>query len=192
MRHRNLIFVLAVGFSPFTMVVAAPADIPQTGQTLCHSTAGDAMDCAGTGQDGELRAGVAWPSPRFVVGSGAEADCVTDNLTGLMWVRSPSPTLFTWAGALTSANSLTLCGFSDWRLPNVHELESLVNAGSNFVAVNYLNAQGFSNVLGAPYWTSTTYAGDTTAAWRVGLDAGAVEVFDKVGNNYVLPVRAGL
>ncbi len=58
-------------------------NLPQTGQTKCYDWAGVEIGCAGTGQDGEIRAGVAWPNPRFTV----DGECVTDNLTGLMWPK---------------------------------------------------------------------------------------------------------
>ena len=48
-------------------------NLPQTG----------AKTSFGSGDDGYLKRGAAWPNPRFT----AEGDCVTDNLTGLMWVR---------------------------------------------------------------------------------------------------------
>ena len=41
--------------------------LPQTGQTVCYDTAGVAINCIGTGQDGELQIGAAWPNPRFTV-----------------------------------------------------------------------------------------------------------------------------
>jgi hypothetical protein len=97
-------------------------NLPETGQTKCYDSNNPANEiiCVGTGQDGELKAGVAWPSPRFTVdGTGL---CVTDNLTGLMWVRPPDSIFRTWANALTYANGLSLCGYDDWRLPNRKEL----------------------------------------------------------------------
>jgi hypothetical protein len=39
--------------------------IPQTGQTSCYDAAGSSIACSGTGQDGDKKAGVAWPDPRF-------------------------------------------------------------------------------------------------------------------------------
>ena len=127
--------------------------LPKTGQTLCYDTVGT-IACAGTGQDGELQTGVT-TTPRFVVGSGATAACVTDSLTGLMWVSAPSNTGDTWANALTAANGLNLCNFADWRLPNLVELGSLLNYS---VADNaaVMNAAGFS--IGSWYWTSTSRA----------------------------------
>ena len=85
---------------------AAPGgtiQLPKTGQTECWDTNGNLIPCTGTGQDGEIQAGVAWPDPRFTVtycdASGPcsdqgvdcdgndSTDVITDNLTGLMWAR---------------------------------------------------------------------------------------------------------
>lgn len=67
----------------------SPAPVPKTGQTLCYDPEciGPclAVPCPGTGQDGELQKGVAWPVPRFTDnGNGT----VTDNLTGLIWLKN--------------------------------------------------------------------------------------------------------
>jgi len=182
--------MLATSLLPFATVQAAPANLPESGQTTCYNSAGSAIACAGTGQDGELQTGVAWPSPRFVVGTVAGVDCVTDSLTGLMWVRSPSTTPATWANALSSVNNLTLCGFSNWRLPNINELESLVNSEAADQA-SFLNAQGFTGVQASNYWSSSSYAGGADLAWGVGLSAGHVFGDGKSSNFYVWPVRAG-
>jgi len=191
MRNLHLILVLATSLLPFATVQAAPADLPETGQTTCYDTAGAIIVCTGTGQDGDLKAGVAWPAPRFVVGTDVTTKgCVTDNLTGLMWVRTPSAISVTWIAALTSANGLTLCGFSDWRLPNVNELESLVNSEVADQAT-FLNDQGFSGVPVGYYWSSSGYAGSSAIAWVVSMSGGDVNAFNKSFNNYVWPVRAG-
>ncbi len=126
-----------------TAVSTRSVALPKTGQSSCYDAIGNAIPCAGTGQDGDIKAGVSWPNPRFVVGTGTEAACVADKLTGLMWVQAPSTVPDTWIAAVTSANNLVLCGFSDWRLPNVNELESLVNTQEGS---RYLNSQGFSNI----------------------------------------------
>ncbi|MBI5048403.1 MAG: DUF1566 domain-containing protein [Deltaproteobacteria bacterium] len=156
----------------------ATADLPRTGQTTSYAT----------GDDGNLQEGAAWPIPRFTV-DGTWL-CVTDNLTGLMWVKAPDSTTQTWENALNYANNLTLCGYSDWRLPNVNELESLRNAEQNNTAT-WLNTQGFSNVPAGNYWSSTTYAGSTTSAWRVSMWYGYMSGTDKTSTFYVWPVRAG-
>ena len=66
---------------------AESVNLPQTGQTKCYDAEGAEITCAGTGQDGEKQAGMPWPNPRFTAGTGAEADCMIDNLTGLMWPK---------------------------------------------------------------------------------------------------------
>ena len=189
MRNVHMILVLIVSLLPLASAQAAPADLPESGQTTCTDATGAVIACTGTGQDGDLKAGVAWPSPRFTVGAGATAACVTDNLTGLMWMGTPNSTSATWTNALTAADNLTLCGFSDWRLPNINELESLVNSEVANQAV-FLNAQGFAGVQAGFYWSSSSYAGSAALAWVV-LNSGNVGAIDKPFNGYVWPVRAG-
>ena len=189
------VILMTVIFSLFLPVfaLAGAVDLPRTGQTTCYNTAGAVIPCAGTGQDGDIQEGVPWPTPRFTVGTGVEADCVIDNLTGLIWTRNANlpGTYKTWYQAMDYANNLTLCGYSDWRLPNVNELESLTNAGQSNSAT-WLNTQGFSNVQSNYYWSSTTYAYYTVYAWIVSMWGGGMGSNGKSGNgSYVWPVRAG-
>jgi arylsulfatase A-like enzyme len=51
---------------------------------------------------------------------------VTDLDTGLMWTQTPGPAV-TWDAAVSYAEGLTAGGFSDWRLPNVKELQTLTD-----------------------------------------------------------------
>jgi hypothetical protein len=154
---------------------AGTVALPRSGQWTCYDSAGTEISCAGTGQDGDLQSGVAWPSPRFTDnGDGT----ITDNLTGLMWLKdancmvthypefdvgdSAGDGLVDWVQADEFVNKINkgyypLCGASraDWRLPNAIELESLFHAGKND-PMAWLTSEGFSNV-GNVYWSSTTY-----------------------------------
>ena len=159
-------------------------DLPRTGQTSFYLT----------GDDGDLRMGVAWPVPRFTVGTGVETGCITDNLTGLMWDQSGDTAggPKTWAQALSDCNGLSLGGHSDWRLPNRKELRSLVNY-EVFNSADWLNNTVglFTGVLDDFYWSSTTYAPNTANAWYVYMYGGRVNYGDKETNRYVLAVRSG-
>ena len=169
-------------------------NLPQTGQTKCYDSPGNEISCSGTRQDGEIRAGVEWPDPRFTV----SGDCVTDNFTGLMWAKKANlpDRKKTWQKALdyvASINNETgLCGYNDWRLPKVNELESLVNGGEVNSAA-WLIGQGFVNVQSDYYWSSsTTDAYYAANAWIAFMRDGSVYGhYNKSTYGYVWPVRSG-
>jgi len=161
--------------------------LPETGVIRCTDATGTAIDCANTGQDGDLKAGVAWSNPRFAVdGTG---NCITDNLTGLMWARGDGG-FRTWQPALDFANGLDLCGFTDWRMPNRKELLSLVNYGAANIGIDLLN-NGFTFQVESVLWSSSSVAGSATEAWTLLVLPGVVSQSPKSGGNYILPVRAG-
>lgn len=190
-KHTTAGFIIFISiFLCTTLALAGAIQLPQTGQTKCYDTNGNQISCAGTGQDGEVRAGVSWPNPRFHDnGNGT----ITDNLTGLMWTQNaylPGSTL-TWYQAMDFCNNLTLGGYSDWRLPNVNELESLINDDEPNSAT-WLTNQGFTNVQSYYYWSSTTYASYPGYAWFVYMSNGWFYNGNKSDNGlYAWPVRAG-
>lgn len=127
-----------------------------------------------SGDDAAVQKGVAWPATRFVDNQNGT---VTDNLTGLVWLKNAgcfTPTV--WANAITDANQLAngACGLSDgstagqWRMPNVGELESLIDVSTSNPAITVGNP--FVNVSNATYWSSTTYYGGEEGspnAWAI-------------------------
>jgi hypothetical protein len=147
---------------------------------------------------------VAEPIPRFVADS--SGNCVTDSLTGLMWSQNANLLLRasgindfgdrTWQQAIDFANNLELCGFSDWRLPNIKELRSLIRYSyrNNFAVLNSPVGAGggFKNVDPGDYWSSTSQAGNTANAWNLGMAYGDVYGAGKSGGRFVWPVRGGL
>jgi len=193
-----------------TPVFAGTVNLPRTGQTKCYDEAGSEINCSGTGQDGEIQAGVAWPVPRFTTNADTT---ITDNLTGLVWGpdgnvmptrdpgwdtdwkkgETPNDGAVTWQHALdyvAKLNSENYLGHSDWRLPNVNELESLVN-GAEANPAAWLNAQGFTKVQAHNYWSSTSYVYYPGYAWIVYMWSGHVHDDGKSDWTYVWPVRAG-
>ncbi len=161
----------------------AGAAVPKTGQTNSYRA----------GDDGDLEKGYTWPSPRFSPGASGDAtNTVTDNLTGLVWARNASlGGLMNWGAAVDYCTNLEYGGYSDWRLPNRHELFSLLDDGKNNPSLP--DGHPFSGVQSSWYWTSTTDAGNTDRGWCIGLGTGILWYYDKDPNNfYVWPVRGGL
>jgi hypothetical protein len=169
----------------------------KTGQTLCYNAAGEEIGCGSTGQDGDELKGVAWPGTRFTDNTGTEAGTVTDNLTGLMWSKDASPEAggsgveqVVWTTALSYCYNLTLGGYSDWRLPNVKELQSLIDFGVINPALP--SEYPFTEVKSSNYWSSTTLMTNKDYAWGVDLNNGVVHgSVAKSGACYVWPVRGG-
>lgn len=164
---------------------AGTVQLPGTGQSSSYEI----------NDDGALQKGVAWPSPRFTDNTNGT---VTDNLTGLIWLKNANCFDMLWAAALKGISSLAngQCGLTDssaagqWRLPNVKELESLVNMGQSNIAA-WLNMQGFRSVQSAHYWSSSTYAPSTSDAWYVNMSDGHTYWGNKSVGYYAWPVRSG-
>jgi hypothetical protein len=202
---------------------APPAPVPRTGQKTSFDTNSPKRD------DGALQAGVEWPNPRFILnvnptddngaggGTAANGICdgtetcngtVTDNLTGLIWLRNANcaNSLRTWHTAKNDVVQLNTngtmnsnnCGDTsnaganqtDWRLPNIRELHSIVDFGTFNPALP--SGHPFENFEGT-YWSSTTVADDASLAWIMSLTFGRVDDQDKSGNSFnVTAVRGGL
>lgn len=109
---------------------------------------------------------------------------VTDNKTGLMWLKDANYFLrMTWHQALEAVADLNL----DWRLPNVNELHSLIDYSQFNPALP--SGYPFANVQEDWYWTSTTYANYTDYAWFEDMRDGGVDYGYKGNGHYVWPVR---
>jgi hypothetical protein len=81
-RHLTLILLFLNVFN--TVATAATIQLPATGQSLCYDAVGTVTTCTGTGQDGDQPRGAVWPTPRFTDNANGT---VTDNLTGLIWLK---------------------------------------------------------------------------------------------------------
>lgn len=157
-----------------------------TGQTRCHDRQGRPIACQGSGQDGDLRCGRPWPVPRFL----PQGKGVVDRLTGLEWRHDAdlTGTAVTWADALAAVQALNASENGTlWRLPNINELESLVDCDHHTPA---LPADAPFTGLRDGYWSSTTSAYEPDWACALYLDKGAIGVGQKQGAYfYVWAVR---
>jgi Protein of unknown function (DUF1566) len=175
----------------------------ETGQTQCDQGAGTFGACPGSpaAQDGALLTGAA----RSYTDNGNGT--ITDNVTGLMWEKLSQDgsihdwgTPYTWYAAFAKIGTLNggggFAGHTDWRLPNVNELQSLTNFGAVAPAVDTAfhtacapscTVTTCSCTQSFYYWSSTSYHSTPTAAWFVNFGDGSVVSFSK-GN--VMAVRA--
>jgi hypothetical protein len=182
----------------------APCAIPATGQTKCYDDAGSEIPCNSAefpGQDGFYQAGQPMEDCYVDNGDGT----VTDTCTGLMWQKDTADVSgdgtitdedrLTWHEALKYCENLNFAGYSDWRLPNVRELQSIITYGRidpalhpPFQAVKY---QGGEDTW---YWSSTTSIHFPDYARMVDVEGGIVASypFRKGSVTWVRAVRGGL
>lgn len=208
----------------YQIAVYRAVALAKTGQTDCYDSWGNPDDCADTGQDGDLQKGAEWPDPRFEVnGDCLDTDdtcTATDKLTGLTWTRkmnlmpskypgfdnigTPDDGMLCWANELGSdtfeyiskLNTDMYAGFSDWHLPNIHELRSIIHYGEPdlFTWLNDEELITFIPAGGAYYFTSTTCMRD--GIWSILLnnvtgDISYITNYNKtVYSSYVWAVRS--
>ena len=126
---------------------------------------------------------------------------VTHMPTGLMWKQcneglsgpgcaAGTATKPHWDTALIATRNSNFAGYSDWRLPNKQELESLVDDTCSSPAIN---DTVFPNTTSTETWTSTTQYLGATAAWTVDFSIGINGSAAKYGSTYVAvrQVRGG-
>lgn len=149
--------------------------LPTTGQVVSYDT----------GDDGEYQAGARgtrWHDN----GDGT----VRDSVTGLTWLQTPATQLagtYNWAAALVAAEGLNFAGFSDWRLPNLYELISLLDPSQTPVPL----VDPVFTMVATTYWTSTTPATDTTGAFFL-LFTGTMVVSTKAAPLSITACRGGV
>lgn len=137
------------------------------------------------------------PTADFVIHNDGTA---THTLTGLMWKQCPQGQTwnagnnacdgtvmqYTWSAALAQGTADTTAGHSDWRVPNVKELASIVEdrCGPN------LNVAIFPNTTLSRVWSSSSFASDASKARAIGMFEGGWIAMPKSDLNMVRLVRA--
>jgi hypothetical protein len=91
---------------------------------------------------------------------------VTDNITGLMWQKTPDTKTYSWDEAQDYAENLEIGGYSDWRLATIKELYSLADFRGELIpqgsSTPYIDTEFFdfeypNNGYAGQYWSSTMY-----------------------------------
>jgi len=116
------------------------------------------------------------------------SDVYVDSATGLMWQDNSDAKSIKkdWEGAREYCANLELGRYSDWRLPNIKELQSIVDVSHYKPAIK----RGFKNVNTSDYfWSSSVYVSDTKDAWVVYFKNGRTNYYNKTDENYVRCVR---
>ena len=131
---------------------------------------------------------------------------ITDNSTGLMWAQNDNGEGLNWEASLSyvqQKNTDNYLGYKDWRLPNVKELQSIVDytrspATTNSAAINALFNCSTITDEGSDanypfYWTGTTHAnmvnGGNAAYVCFGEGLGWMEMPPMSGNYTLMDVH---
>ena len=194
---------------------ALPVAQPRkSGQTTCWDPA-DTSDpiatipCEGSGQDGATATGVAFDYTDNGDGT------ITDNNTGLMWEKQDNSNVgglagihdkdnfYTWANAfvkISDLNSSAFAGHSDWRFPNIRELETLKDFGRGLPAIDpvfHTNCIAGCTIATCSctrtdfYSSSSTYGDNPSNAWGVFFYSGYTGATPKTDFFPVRAVRGG-
>ena len=207
------------GLSTCNADVATCETAPQarplrTGQFLCWDSSGTQISCTGTGQDGDLQKGVAFSFRDNGDGT------ITDNNTGLMWeVLTNDGSIhdmgnkYTWDDAFAVKVAMLnsgggFAGHTDWRVPNVKELQSILDYENLTPSVsptfNHIAGQragvgcdpsvpctDCTCTASGPYWTSTTWVQTPANAWDIDFSNGDHDAPRKSDGLFVRAVRGG-
>ena len=153
----------------------ADGPVVKTGQTTVYKV----------NDDGTYQTGIVRSYTRNANG------VVKDNATGLEWQDDYSDNggnikFVNWSDAISYCDNLVLDGKSDWRLPSIEELVSIIDKGR----VNPSIDPTF-HVTSSVYWSSATYASGSSFAWFVHFGSGSDYWGTKVNIIYVRCVRSG-
>ncbi len=107
--------------------------------------------------------------------------------TGLAWQQADDGQTRSWADALAYCENLTLGSKTDWRLPDVLELASIVDDSRYHPAID----PAFSSQLGS-YWSGSNYTSSPENAWNVEFSNGSSSPVVKTSSNFVRCVRNGV
>jgi len=178
--------------------------IVDTGQTEtygnAYATAKPGVDDPFYGQDAQIDGN----QPSYLDnGDGT----VTDQVTGLMWQQGYSGKM-TYSEAVASVDDFSLAGYSDWRLPTIKELYSLIDfsgedvnpqagsANNPFIDTDYLkfaygDTSAGERIIDSQWVTTTLYTGSTNFAGGAQLMFG-VNFADGRIKGYPVGAASGL
>lgn len=128
---------------------------------------------------------------------------VKDKQTGLIWMRctleqtwdgvtcTGGVGTYTWQQALQAADGYSFAGSDAWRVPNIKELESIVERGCSDPSINLNIFPATPSAYPSKYfWTSSSVADYNESAWYANFDYGHNGIGDKLIYGFVRLVRS--
>ncbi len=113
------------------------------------------------------------PASQYTIAGGV----VTDNMTGLKWQQTLSPSSYTFSGAGTYCGG-TIASSTGWRIPSLRELATLVDRSKTSPAID---ATAFPSTPSVQFWTSSVNG--TYAFWLDFTDGS----FNSTDTSYMTP-----
>ncbi len=166
----------------------------KVGQQYCTLLKTGQTSVYRTGDDGSKSKGKAFSYTDS--GSGLS---VTDNVTGLMWAKSGTAagcrSSIIWSNAIDWAVGLKFDGYSDWRMPNITELQSILVRDAS-LGSPYINKTWFPNTPVAANFcmSSTAVAANASYIIHINLtvpDGSFMGRGDLYSGSFVRAVRGG-
>ncbi len=120
---------------------------------------------------------------------------VSHGNTELMWQQEVTDDI-KWEDAISYCENLDLAGFNDWKLPNIKELQTILDYEKKGPTTWWIDEKYFPDTPSfSPYddnyVSSTTDASDPSRAWGIPLyqQFGTLTVANKTDNSSVMCVR---
>jgi hypothetical protein len=203
--------LLLLAMASASVPAAADTPLPDPDRRLLSSGQTEgwrgnvALPAEGNGDDGDRVRGRLheWPADLLWPPASDADNVVVDPQTGLMWVRElarvfrepgsgpdgPNASM-DWEAARRAVAALDYAGFDDWRLPNVQELQSLVDFGRALPAWEPDVFGPSLDAVASPYfWTATTSPLQAEEAYYVNFVDGHAHPWHKAIHFSVRPVR---
>ncbi len=144
--------------------------------------------------------------------------CVKDNVTGLVWEVKQNKNgvedaenihdadnKYEWGGTtaqgpnygvhyrewdelVDGSNNASFCGFKDWRVPTINELENLVSFNRTDPSID---TDYFPNTYASNFWSASPLANNQNDAWYVFFHDGQSNNYDRGSEWRVRLVRSG-
>lgn len=193
---KNIVILTQLFLCIIPCTAAIAFKLPDTGQNKCYQAVDPYAEipCAGTDQDGAYSIN---PMSYTSYSDGT----VTDNNTGLMWQKEDDNQTYNWYQATGTYNatynadpqqnvcgSLTVGGYSDWRLPTKVELMTIFDYSVLYPGPAIMSAY-FPNTKASDYWSNTAVHASHSSAWVMDFSEGRTSGDDMSSANYVRCVR---